>query len=94
MEGIIRDSTNERKIMNYAGSSFSKNADLEKFKSIVTSLFVMCRECVENWGRWISDPSRQFYQLRERLNQEIPLERKKSFQYFKKQNEVLFRENC
>ena len=58
MEQIIRDSNDENKIMNYAGSSFSKNSDLEKFKSLVSSLFVMTRECIENWGKWIPDPNR------------------------------------
>ena len=46
MEKIVRDSNDENKIVEYAGNSYPKNTDLEAFKSIVSSLFVMCRECI------------------------------------------------
>lgn len=40
--------------MKYGGS-YTKNTDLQKFKSLVLSLFAMCRECVEKWAKWIPD---------------------------------------
>jgi len=40
---IIIDSTDEKAIMKYAGSSFTKNSDLSKYKSVVSSMFTMVK---------------------------------------------------
>ena len=45
--------------MSYGGS-YTKSADLEKFKSLVTSMFTMSYECIEKWALWIPDSSRGF----------------------------------
>lgn len=42
------------------GGSYTKSVDLEKFKSLVTSLFTMSYECIEKWALWIPDNSRGF----------------------------------
>lgn len=56
---MVKDSQDEAAIMRYGGS-YTKNDDLQKFKSLVTSLFTMSRECIEKWATWIPDPSRGF----------------------------------
>lgn len=38
--------------MKYGGS-YTKSADLEKFKSVITSLFTMSKQCIEKWAAWI-----------------------------------------
>ena len=47
--------------MKYAGTSYTKNEDLNKFKSIVSSLFRLCKECIVKWASWIPDQGRRFY---------------------------------
>ena len=56
---FVQDSQDQEAILKYGGS-YTKTSDLEKFKSLVTSLFKMSRECIEKWAKWIPDPNRGF----------------------------------
>lgn len=62
--GIVRDSEDGEAVLKYGGS-YTKSGDLEKFKSLVVSMFTMSRECIEKWAKWIPDPSRGFVKARD-----------------------------
>lgn len=91
--GIAVDELDEKAVTKYAGSSFTKNDELAKFKSILSSLFRMTKECLIKWAQWIPDPNRKFASALaelKRRNVQFDFE----FKYFRPENEQLFREYC
>jgi hypothetical protein len=64
---IAIDETEEKAVIKYAGSSYTKAEELAKFKSILSSLFRMAKECVIVWAEWVSDPSRKFVEAANQL---------------------------
>lgn len=60
MIAIAIDETEEKAVIKYAGSSYTKADELAKFKSILSSLFRMAKECIMVWAGWIPDPARKF----------------------------------
>lgn len=73
--GISVDENDEKAVVKYAGSSFTKNEELAKFKSIISSLFRMVKECIIKWAEWIPDPARNYSQaLSEIKRRKVDLE--------------------
>jgi len=60
LRNIVLDENDEKAVTKYAGSSYTKNEELPKFKSVLSSLFRMSKECLIKWAEWIPDAGRKF----------------------------------
>ena len=59
---IATDEADEKAIPKYAGTTYTKQEELAKFKSILSSLFRMAKECILKWAAWIPYPNHKFIQ--------------------------------
>lgn len=66
----------------YAGSSYTKNDELQKFKSILSSLFRMAKECLIKWAEWVPDSGRKFVEAANELKRK-KVEMNFDFKYFR-----------
>lgn len=58
----MSEENDDKTILKYAGSSFTKAEELTKFKSIISSFFRMAKECIIKWAEWIPEENRKFVQ--------------------------------
>lgn len=47
---IAADEADDKAVTKYAGSSYTKTEELAKFKSILSSLFRIAKECIRKWA--------------------------------------------
>lgn len=91
--GIAADEADDKSVTKYAGTSYTKSEELSKFKSILSSLFRIAKECVIKWGEWIPDANRKFVsaaaELRKR-NASMDFQ----FKYVRDENYQFFKESC